>query len=56
MRLLKFFGWTFVATFSSLLLGLSGAFLYLGPSLPSAESLRTIQLQIPCGYTAAMPS
>ncbi|WP_207388969.1 penicillin-binding protein 1A [Azotobacter chroococcum] len=47
MRLLKFFGWTFVATFSSLLLGLSGAFLYLGPSLPSAESLRTIQLQIP---------
>ncbi|GAB3368721.1 penicillin-binding protein 1A [Azotobacter armeniacus] len=47
MRLLKFFGWSFVATFSSLLLGLSGAFLYLGPSLPSAESLRTMQLQIP---------
>lgn len=47
MRLLKFFGWTFVAIFSSLLLGLSGAFLYLGPNLPSAESLRTIQLQIP---------
>ncbi|WP_170854291.1 penicillin-binding protein 1A [Azotobacter beijerinckii] len=47
MRLLRFFGWTFVAIFSGLLLGLSGAFLYLSPSLPSAESLRTIQLQIP---------
>jgi len=47
MRLLKFLGWTFVAIASSLLLGLSGAFLYLSPSLPSAESLRTIQLQIP---------
>ncbi|ACO80645.1 Penicillin binding protein 1A [Azotobacter vinelandii CA] len=47
MRLLKFFGWTLIAIFSSLLLGLSGAFLYLGPGLPSVESLRTIQLQIP---------
>lgn len=47
MCLLKFLGWSFIAILSSLLLGLSGAFLYLGPSLPSPESLRSIQLQIP---------
>ncbi|WP_412072309.1 penicillin-binding protein 1A [Pseudomonas fluorescens] len=47
MRLLKFFGWSIVAVFCGLLLGLSGAFLYLSPGLPSVEALRSIQLQIP---------
>lgn len=47
MRLFKFFGWTCVAIFCGLLLALSGAFLYLSPNLPSPESLRSIQLQIP---------
>ncbi|WP_205902040.1 transglycosylase domain-containing protein, partial [Pseudomonas viridiflava] len=47
MRLLKFFWWSLVAVFCSLLLGLSGAFLYLSPTLPSVEALRSIQLQIP---------
>ncbi|MGZ7458243.1 penicillin-binding protein 1A [Pseudomonas sp. Ma2-10] len=47
MRLLKFFGWSVVAVFCGLLLGLSGAFLYLSPGLPSVEALRSIQLQIP---------
>ena len=47
MRLLKFICWSGVATFCALLLSLSGAFLYLSPSLPSVESLRSIQLQIP---------
>ena len=47
IRLLKFFWWSFVAVFCGLLLVLSGAFLYLSPGLPSVESLRSIQLQIP---------
>ncbi|WP_433887281.1 penicillin-binding protein 1A [Pseudomonas vranovensis] len=47
MRLLKFFWWSFVAVICALVLGLSGAFLYLSPSLPSVEALRSIQLQIP---------
>lgn len=47
MRLLKLFCWFGVALFCGLLLSLSGAFLYLSPSLPSVESLRSIQLQIP---------
>ncbi|WP_426142389.1 penicillin-binding protein 1A [Pseudomonas sp. DWP3-1-2] len=47
MRLLKFFWWSLVAIFCGLLLGLSGAFLYLSPSLPSVDALRSIQLQIP---------
>nr|WP_137818696.1 penicillin-binding protein 1A [Pseudomonas sp. 2FG] len=47
MRLLKFFWWCCVAVFCGLLLSFSGAFLYLSPSLPSVESLRSIQLQIP---------
>ena len=47
MRLLKFIWWSFVATFCGLLLSFSGAFLYLSPGLPSVESLRSIQLQIP---------
>lgn len=47
MRLLKFVSWFFIAIFCGLLLSFSGAYLYLGPSLPSAESLRSIQLQIP---------
>jgi len=47
MRLLKFFWWSCVAVFCGLLLSLSGAYLYLSPGLPSVESLRRIQLQIP---------
>lgn len=47
MRLLKFFLWSCFAVFCGLLLSVSGAFLYLSPSLPSVESLRNIQLQIP---------
>ena len=47
IRLLKFFWWSLVAIFCGLLLGLSGAFLYLSPSLPSVDALRSIQLQIP---------
>ncbi|MBS7662319.1 penicillin-binding protein 1A [Pseudomonas lalucatii] len=47
MRLLKFFCWSCVAVFCGLLLSLSGAFLYLSPNLPSVDSLRSIQLQIP---------
>lgn len=47
MRLLKFFWWSAVAVFCGLLLSLSGAYLYLSPGLPSVESLRSIQLQIP---------
>lgn len=47
MRLLKFFWWSCVAAFCGLLLSLSGAYLYLSPTLPSVESLRQVQLQIP---------
>ena len=47
MRLLKFFCWSALAVFCGLLLSLSGAYLYLSPGLPSVESLRSIQLQIP---------
>lgn len=47
MRLLKFFWWSCVAVFCGLSLSFSGAFLYLSPGLPSVESLRSIQLQIP---------
>ncbi|MGK9065921.1 penicillin-binding protein 1A [Stutzerimonas chloritidismutans] len=47
MRFLKFFLWSCMAVFCGLLLSLSGAFLYLSPNLPSVESLRSIQLQIP---------
>ncbi|PKF70260.1 penicillin-binding protein 1A [Pseudomonas fluvialis] len=47
IRLLKFFWWSGVAIFCAALLSFSGAYLYLSPSLPSVESLRSIQLQIP---------
>ncbi|WP_416422054.1 penicillin-binding protein 1A [Pseudomonas sp. App30] len=47
IRLLKFFWWSFVAVFCGLLLGLSGAYLYLSPSLPSVDALKSVQLQIP---------
>lgn len=47
IRLLKFFWWSCVAVFCGLLLSFSGAYLYLSPSLPSVDSLRSIQLQIP---------
>jgi penicillin-binding protein 1A len=47
MRLLRFFCWSCLAIFCGLVLSFSGAYLYLSPSLPSVESLRSIQLQIP---------
>ena len=47
IRLLKFFWWSFVAVFCGLLLVLSGAFLYLSPSLPSVDALKSVELQIP---------
>ena len=47
MRLLKFFCWSAFAVVCGFLLSLSGAYLYLSPGLPSVESLRHIQLQIP---------
>ena len=47
IRLLKFFWWSFLAVFCGLLLVLSGAFLYLSPSLPSVDALRSVELQIP---------
>jgi len=47
IRLLKFFWWSLVAVFCGLLLVLSGAFLYLSPTLPSVETLKSVELQIP---------
>jgi penicillin-binding protein 1A len=47
IRLLKFFWWSLVAMVCGLVLVLSGAYLYLSPSLPSVDALRSIQLQIP---------
>lgn len=47
MHFLKFLLAAFVAVICGLTLGLSGAFLYLSPNLPSVESLRSIELQIP---------
>jgi len=47
MRLLKFLAWSGLAVFCGLLLSLSGAFLYLAPGLPSVDTLRDVQLQIP---------
>ena len=47
MHLLKFLFATITTVVCGLALGLSGAFLYLSPNLPSVESLRSIELQIP---------
>jgi penicillin-binding protein 1A len=47
IRLLKFFWWSFLAVVCGLALGLSGAYLYLSPGLPSVETLKSVQLQIP---------
>ncbi len=47
MHLLKFLFATITTVVCGLVLSLSGAFLYLSPNLPSVESLRSIELQIP---------
>ncbi len=47
MRLLKFLSWTCIALLSAVLLGFSGAFLYLSPGLPSVETLRNVRMQVP---------
>ncbi|MBP8008063.1 MAG: penicillin-binding protein 1A [Thiopseudomonas sp.] len=47
MHLLKFLFATITTVVCGLALSLSGAFLYLSPNLPSVESLRSIELQIP---------
>ncbi|QEY57819.1 penicillin-binding protein 1A [Pseudomonas sp. C27(2019)] len=47
MHLLKFLFAAITTVVCGLALSLSGAFLYLSPNLPSIESLRSIELQIP---------
>ncbi len=47
MHLLKFLFASITTVVCGLALSLSGAFLYLSPNLPSVESLRSIELQIP---------
>ena len=47
MHLLKFLCASITTVVCGLALSLSGAFLYLSPNLPSVESLRSIELQIP---------
>ena len=47
IHLLKFLLATLTAVICGLALSLSGAFLYLSPNLPSVDSLRSIELQIP---------
>ena len=47
MHLLKFLFATITTVVCGLALSLSSAFLYLSPNLPSVESLRSIELQIP---------
>ncbi|MCQ4346350.1 penicillin-binding protein 1A [Pseudomonas stutzeri] len=47
MRLLKLLSWTCIALLSAVLLGFSGAFLYLSPGLPSVETLRSVRMQVP---------
>ncbi len=47
MHLLKFLFAAITTVICGLALSLSGAFLYLSPNLPSIESLRSIELQIP---------
>lgn len=46
-RILKFILWSFAAAISSIALGITGAYLYLSPNLPSAESILQVELQIP---------
>jgi penicillin-binding protein 1A len=47
IRLLKFIGWSLLTVVCGLLLVISGAFLYLSPSLPSVDALKSVELQIP---------
>ncbi|HYQ37820.1 MAG TPA: penicillin-binding protein 1A [Pseudomonas sp.] len=47
MRLLKLLSWTCIALISAALLGISGAYLYLSPGLPSVETLRNVRMQVP---------
>ncbi|MCL7461801.1 penicillin-binding protein 1A [Pseudomonas sp. NW5] len=47
MRILKFLLLSCLALFSSVLLALSGTYLYLSPNLPSVESLRSVRMQVP---------
>ena len=47
IRLLKFIGWSVLAVVCGLGLVLSGAFLYLSPTLPSVDALKSVELQIP---------
>lgn len=47
MRFLKFFLWLILGCAGAATLAVTGTFLYLSPNLPSVETLRSIQLQIP---------
>jgi len=44
---LKVLLWLLLASVGSILVGLSGTYLYLSPKLPSVESLRDVRLQTP---------
>ncbi|WP_434060763.1 penicillin-binding protein 1A [Thiopseudomonas alkaliphila] len=47
IKLLKFLFWSIAGALSSLAALFAGAYLYLSPHLPSAESLRSMELQMP---------
>ena len=47
MRFLKFFLWLLIGSAGAVALAVTGTFLYLSPNLPSVDTLRSIQLQIP---------
>lgn len=46
-HIFKFLFWSLIATVSSIALGITGAYLYLNPKLPSVESILKVELQIP---------
>ena len=47
MRVIKFFWWSLLALLCAPIMALSGAFLYLNPTLPDVDALKSVQLQIP---------
>ena len=47
INLLKFFFWSLITAVSGLSILVAGSFLYLSPQLPSIESLRSTELQMP---------
>ncbi|MCJ8170397.1 penicillin-binding protein 1A [Atopomonas sediminilitoris] len=47
MRLIKFLWWSLLALLCAPIMALSGAYLYLNPTLPDVDTLKSVQLQIP---------